>query len=158
MRFNKLTPVADVDRILTINPTTVRPEWSLKEVAQAFTTQPGNHVLCVVDEAGRLLGVIRARTLFEDLVGQLAPEGMLSEVRNLARAIDVSRVLAANTARDLMTAAISVKATDPVREAFIKMYQHGLEGMPIVDEEGCLVGYLDMAELLFAWVQAEPNE
>lgn len=158
MRFDKLTPVAEVDRLLKVDPTVVRPEWSLEEVAQAFTAKPGNHVLCVVGDEGRLLGVIRARTLFEDLVGRLAPEGLLAEVRNLARAIDVARTMNAQTARDLMTRPIAVRATDPVREAFIKMYHEVLEGMPIVDEADRLVGYLDMAELLFAWVQAEPAE
>jgi hypothetical protein len=41
-----------------------------------------------------------------------------------------------------------------VRIAFERMHEHKLNGLPIVDGDRRVVGYLDQLELLLVWVRA----
>jgi CBS-domain-containing membrane protein len=47
-----------------------------------------------------------------------------------------------------------VRRDETVRDAFERMHAAKLNGLPIVDEERRVVGYVDQLELLLVWVRA----
>jgi CBS domain-containing protein len=72
--------------------------------------------------------------------------------------------LGARTAADVMEPPISLRPDETAREAFRRLNDTGLAGLPVVDEQGRVEGYLDELELLLVWVEAtgrsrllEPN-
>ncbi len=76
------------------------------------------------------------------------PEEFLTEAHNLEdtlRYADLNRV---QTAAEAMRPAVSVFPTDLVKDAFHKMHDHQLSGLPIVDEQYRVTGYLSMHDLL----------
>ena len=48
---------------------------------------------------------------------------------------------------DLMQPALSVRASDPLRQAASQMLAHGLRALPVTDEVGRVVGLLDEDDL-----------
>ena len=61
---------------------------------------------------------------------------------------DALEFIGRKTAEDLMTSATYVKDTDTLKEAFVKMYEHDTEELPIVDDNNHLIGNIDIIELL----------
>ena len=148
------TPVAEADRLLATAPVVVPAGASLAEVAEAAVENPGCRVIAVVDADRRLIGVIPARVLVNDIFLKIVPEEFLGEIADLAGALKYAEHVRARTARDIMADRVSVRREDTVRDAFERMHHSRLNGLPITDAEGRVVGYLDQLELLLVWVRA----
>lgn len=142
------TPVKDVLPVLDLEPTIVEPETTLDEVAQAMQAHPSVHVACVVNEEGRLMGVLELRALADDLFFHIMPEEFLSESYDLEHAIDFARMSRMRTAADAMMPAVWVKEDEKVRDAFKRMHEHQLPGLPVVNDRYEVVGYVNLVELL----------
>ena len=52
------------------------------------------------------------------------------------------------TASDAMKPPIWVKATETCREAFRRMHDHRMPGLPVVDDRYHVLGYVNLLELL----------
>ncbi len=59
------------------------------------------------------------------------------------------------TARDAMTEPISVTMADTLSDAFEKMHHQQLSGLPVIDEAGKVIGYLDQLQVLSVWVMSQ---
>ena len=81
------TPVEVVVETLNLEPTIVHLDTPLDEVAQAMFAHPRVHVVCVVNDDGRLVGVLDLRTLADDFFFHIMPEEFLSEVTDLEHAM-----------------------------------------------------------------------
>ena len=104
------------------NPVTVSPDKPLFE-AKAEMNGHGISGLPVVDEAGRLVGIITRRDLrFHDKLDQPIADGMI---------------------RTVVTAREGVS----VEEARAKMIEHQVEKLPIVDHDGKLVGLMTLKDI-----------
>jgi CBS domain-containing protein len=146
--------VRDVARLLKgTDPVTVLGGDALREVAKASVAHPECGVLCVVDERNRLLGLIPVTQLVQDIFVKIVPEEFLSHIDHAAQALDYAERLGARTAADIMAKPISVRPDETVRDAFRKLHEFELAGLPVVDDEGRVTGYLDELELLLAWVE-----
>ena len=64
----------------------------------------------------------------------------------------------ARSARDLVQPAVYVTMGDSVREAFSRMHERRLEGLPVVDGEMRVVGYLDRLQLIRLWLRKRHRE
>ena len=69
-------------------------------------------------------------------------------------ALEYAQHIAARTAADIMIAPVSLRANETVRTAFERMHHSHLNGLPIVDDEKRVVGYLDQFELLLVWIRS----
>lgn len=141
-------PVERLLSILELKPTTVGPDDSLPEVAAKLLEHPETHVACVVNEEGRLVGVIRLETVASALYAQVMPEEFLQDMSDLQQALDYASHLKQRTARDAMEEPASVRPTDPIRAAFKEMHEHRLSGIPVVDDTNHIVGYINLLEIL----------
>jgi CBS domain-containing protein len=142
------TPVEEVTETLELRPTLVHPETPLDEVAKAMLAHPRVHVVCVVNEKGSLLGILDLRTLADDLFFHIMPEEFLSEVTDLDDALLFAEKSGMRTAADAMQEPLWVRRGETVQDAFKRMHEHGLPGLPAVDDRYHVVGYINLLELM----------
>lgn len=144
----------DVARLLKgTEPVKVLGRDALREVAKASVVHPECGVLCVVDEADHLLGLIPVSQLVQDIFVKIVPEEFLSHIDRAAQALEYAERLGARTAADIMIKPVSVRPDETVRDAFRKLHDFELAGLPVVDADDRVTGYLDELELLLAWVE-----
>jgi len=142
-----------VSRLLDLPPresAVVHPQDTLPVVAAAMADQPGNPLACVVNDEGRLVGLIRLETVVADLFMELMPEAFLGDLSELGDALQYAGRLTHRTAGDAMEPATSVKSTDTLRTAYKAMHSKHLSVIPAVDETHHVVGFVALANLLAA--------
>jgi CBS domain-containing protein len=142
------TPVREVVEILNLEPSIVHPDTPLDEVAQGMMDQCNVHVACVVAEDGRLVGLVGLRRLADDLFFHIMPEEFLSEVTDLEHAMQYADLSRMRTAADAMQQPVWVKGEETVKDAFKRMHEYHLSGLPVVDDLYHVVGYVNLLELL----------
>jgi CBS domain-containing protein len=148
------TTIAETDRLLRMEPVVVRTTASLRETAELAVRNTGCRVLAVVDDGERVVGVLPVRSLVNDVFLKLVPEEFLGEITDLDAVHKYAEHVGARTAGDVMLEPTSVRREDTVRTAFERMHEAKLNGIPITDDDGRVVGYIDQLELLLVWVQA----
>ncbi|MBN1657045.1 MAG: CBS domain-containing protein [Anaerolineae bacterium] len=144
---NRDTCVSVVDATLSLDPTIVRSDTPLDEVVQAMLAHPGVHVVCVVNDQGRLVGVLDLPALADDLFFHIMPEEFLSHVTDLDEAMHFAQMAGVRTAADAMREPVWVKRGETVKEAFKRMHKHKLQGLPVVDDLYHVIGYINLLEL-----------
>lgn len=149
------TPVAEVMQTLVLQPTLVRPEMPLDEVARVMLAHPGVHLVCVVEDGGRLLGVLDLRTLADDLFFHIMPEEFLSEMTDLDHVRQFAQMSGMRTVADAMRDPVWVKREETVKDAFKRMHEHGLPGLPVVDDRYHVIGYINLLELMAVCLDSE---
>jgi len=152
------TPVQEVDAILNLEPTIVRADTPLDKVAQAMLASPNVHVACVVNEDGRLVGLLGLRALADDLFFHILPEEFLSEATDLEHVMEFARKVSTRTAEDAMQEPVWVKVGETVKDAFKRMHDHRTSGLPLVDNRYHVVGYINLLELVAACVDEGNDE
>jgi len=149
------TPVEAVAAVLDLEPTIVGPDTPLDEVARAMLAHPNVHVACVVAEDGRLVGLIGLRSLADDFFFHIVPEEFMSEVTDLEHVMQFAEKSRMRTAADAMQEPVWVKRGETMKEAFKRMHEHGLSGVPVVDERYHVIGYVNLLELLAICLECE---
>ena len=69
-----------------------------------------------------------------------------------------SRLSRAATAAEMMSPPVYVHEHETIVDAFRKMREANLRGLPIVDAEMIVIGYLDLLELVLVWLRAEQRK
>lgn len=141
-------PVEEAVAILNLEPTIVHPDTPLDEIARIMLAHPSVHVLCVVADDGRLVGLLGLRMLADDIFFHIMPEEFLSEIHHLDEAIEFAKRSRMRTAADAMREPIWVKQGEKVKDAFKRMHEHRLSGIPVVDDQYHVVGYINLLELI----------
>ena len=141
-------PVEEAVAILNLEPTIVRPDTPLNETARLMLTHPRVHVVCVVADDGRLVGLLGLRALADDIFFHIMPEEFLKEISDLEEAMEYAERTRMRTASDAMCDPVWVKHGETVKDAFERMHEHRLSGLPVVDERYHVVGYINLLELI----------
>lgn len=147
------TTIDIVEDLLDIEPTIVSAETSLDDVARAMLAHPNVHVVSVVAENERLIGLLELSTLADDLFVHILPEEFLSEITDLEKLMDYASKTQVLTAGDAMRPPVWVKPDETVKEAFRRMHENKLPGLPVVDECYQVIGYVNLLELLSLCIQ-----
>lgn len=152
------TPVHQAMTLLDLEPVRVLQTSPLDQVAVAIQERPQVHVACVVNDEGRLVGLLSLRALADDLFFHIMPEEFLMESFNLDRAKDFAQKSRLRTAGDAMQPPVWVKKEDKVKDAFKRMHENQLPGLPVVNDRYQVVGYINLIELLLlCFKQADPT-
>ena len=151
------TPVELVDSIMDLEPTIVPGETLLDDVAHSMLAHPRVHVASVVAGDGRLIGLLELSGLADDLFFHILPEEFLSETTDLETLMAYAKKTRALTAKDAMIPPVWVKPGETVREAFKRMHENKLPGLPLVDERYQVIGYINLLELLSLCIQNKNN-
>lgn len=152
------TPVEIAAEILKQEPAIVGPDTPLDEVARVMLAHPKVQVVCVVNEEGRLIGLLDIRDLADDLFFHILPEEFLSEITDLEGVGQFAQKMTMRTAADAMQKPVWVKRQETVKEAFKRMHEHRLPGLPVVDDLYHVVGYVDLLELMAACLECGAEE
>jgi CBS domain-containing protein len=151
-RFSKRTSIAEVDHQLDIGPNVVHSSDDLLTVAHQAIGHPSTRVLAVVDSEERLVGILPVLRLVEEIVARAAPEDLLAEVTDLESAARFGRGVGARVAADLMSPPLWLTPQSSVADAFRAMKHGRYSGLPMIDEDGRVVGYIDLLELALAYL------
>jgi CBS domain-containing protein len=141
--------VADV---MTTEVFTVTPETSLKEVAELLTAL-GISGAPVVDAEKHVLGVVSEADILAKERRQAQPDTLH---RMLHRPPATNAKRAARTAGEAMTSpAVTITASRRVDVAAALMLDRQVNRLPVVDEQGTLVGIITRADLVRAFVHTD---
>jgi len=141
-------PIENVDDIMRLEPTIVGTKATLTEVAQEMLTHPSVHVACVVADDGRLVGLISLKILADDLFFHILPEEFIAESTDIEKTMsfaDKTRIL---TAEDAMSSPVWVKCGETVKDAFKRIHDNDLPGLPVVNDTYHVIGYINLLELI----------
>jgi CIC family chloride channel protein len=126
--FDVLTGVRVTDVVVRNRPyVTFTTRTHASEVTQRAATTAWQDVFPVLDEGGKLVGIILSDIL-----------------RTMAANPDIGEFAIAH---DLMVPPVCVRDTDDLQRALEAILEHGLREIVVVDEEGRIVGFLDEAEI-----------
>jgi CBS domain-containing protein len=142
-----------VTDIMTRDVVTVAPGTSIKAVARLLVDRRISGVP-VVDEDGTVLGVVSEGDI---LVKEHEGHGPASLLGHLLDWDEAERLKhTARDAADAMTSpAVTIRPARPVHEAAGKMLDRGVNRLPVVDDNGRLVGIVTRADLVRAFVRSD---
>ena len=126
-------------------------ETPLGQLPDLLAEHRAYHTIGVVDSSGVLAGIIPVPLVIQDLLFDVMPEELLSDLLEPGRAASLTRELHARTAGELMHPPIAVPADATLREAVHILHHAELQGAPVVDEAGRVTGYLDLLDIMLAW-------
>jgi len=139
-----------VEEVMTRDVATVAPQAQLRVVAEILARR-GISGVPVVD-GGRVLGVVSEADIVEKEAIELQPA-------RFARLLGRGRVgakKAARTAQEAMTSpAVTVAPHLDVARAARLMVERSINRLPVVTEDGALVGIVSRADLVRAFVRPE---
>ncbi|NGN62468.1 CBS domain-containing protein [Streptomyces sp. A7024] len=146
-----------IGNVMTSDVVTVQLSTPFKEVARLLQSH-GISGLPVVDDDEQVLGVISETDLMLRQAEQ--PDPYAPPRRRLPRITSRARraygKARAQTAEQLMSKpAITVRPGDTVTQAARTMTEHGVERLPVVDEESRLIGIVTRRDLLQVFVRPD---
>lgn len=143
-----------VKEVMSRDPVTIDPEAPLGTAMDVMRRKRIRH-LPVVDDAGRLLGIITDRDLrqatFAPALAEHLSLGAQRRLRGIGQALEDLRVKHAMT--------WVVVTTDPeatIARAAVVMFERRIGSLPVV-EDGKLVGILTERDLLLALARELPD-
>ena len=143
-----------VKEVMTRDPITIDPEASLGTAMDVMRRKRIRH-LPVIDDAGRLLGIITDRDLrqatFAPALAEHLSLGAQRHLRGIGQTLEDLRVKHAMT--------WVVVTTDPqatIARAAVMMFERRIGSLPVV-EDGKLVGILTERDLLLALARELPD-
>jgi CBS domain-containing protein len=142
-----------VQDVMTKEVRTVEPDTSLKEVARVLM-ELGISGLPVVD-GGKVVGVVsEADILVKERAINPARHGLVGMFHS--EGVDVGEKLRALTAGEAMTSpAITITPARPVSEAAGRMIDSRINRLPVVTDDGVLIGIVTRADLVRAFVRPD---
>ncbi len=135
--------VRDAYRTIVTKPITISKNMGLHEVVDRVLADPRTRSAYVLDEKGRLVGMIGLSQMLHAVHGSLA---LFEKGRQQAPVS--KRVRLPFSVEEYMVKPVTVCEDDRLLGALDKMMKHGLEDLPVVDEDNSLVGELNGFEIL----------
>lgn len=143
----KTIKVADIYKTSDMRALVVPAEMPLADAIARFATDLELRGLFIVDETGRLAGVLSAQDILNWVRLELAmpPQTQapaMAQVRRLVMAETVGHLAASGSAET------AVSTHDSLADALDKMTRHNLTDIPVVDEAGRIINDLRLSEIL----------
>lgn len=138
--------------LMTTDVVTVRPTETIKEAARLMVA---NRIsgLPVVDDKGALTGIVTEADFLERELDKEAPSGGLlgavfGQESSHSEAVSVGEVMSTNV--------VTVAPDATLAEAARVLAANGVKRLPIVDQEGLVIGIISRADIVAAF--ARPDE
>jgi CBS domain-containing protein len=144
-----------ISDLMTHDVSTVTPETPLKEAA-AVLARRGISGLPVVDPDGLVVGVLSEADVVVKQSGPREQHGGLFAWLVEQPDPTLPAKLEATTAGEAMTSpAVTISPQRPVREAALRMLDADVNRLPVVDEDGRLVGIVSRGDLVRAFTRSD---
>lgn len=119
---------------------TVAPDCSLEEAMHQMLAEPCLRDIYVVSEDGRLIGHLSHKKLAQTLLAEHRPVHTRRQI--------IERV-AGGTARELMDSEfVHARPDEELDDVLHSQLEHDIEDLPVIDEEGVLLGVVNMSTVL----------
>jgi len=123
---------------------------SLAQVVATILENPGFHDVCVVNDAGLLLGVINIKHLFRTVFSHHADPNLMTR--------QLIALVSSETAGHIMvTDPWVARETDTLGSAIKKMVRHNLGELPVVDEKKRLLGSISVRLVFDIWLKGRKD-
>lgn len=144
----------NVSAVMTARPVVATQATGFKEIA-GLLAEYRISALPVVDDVGRLLGVVsEADLLLKEALGLGVKHHLVESSRRRREYVKAEALLAA----DLMTSpAVTIGADAPIVEAARLMHDKAVKRLPVVDEEGRVVGIVTRGDLLKVFLRSDSS-
>jgi CBS domain-containing protein len=130
--------------VMTTCVVAARKDASYKDMA-AMLRSSRISAFPVVDDAGRVIGVVSEADLLVKEAVQADGTSLLAALRHVREEDKAAGI----TAGDLMTRpAITIGPDAPVEEAARRMYDRGVKRLPVVNDAGRLIGIISRVDVL----------
>ncbi len=143
-----------VEDVMTKDVRTIPPEATLKAVANVLTDARISG-LPVVGASGEVVGVVSEGDILRKEKGpDEPPRGVVGWF--FAEPPEVREKLAARVVGEAMSSpAITIEPWQPVQRAAAMMIDHGVNRLPVVNDDGRLVGIVTRKDLVRAFVRTD---
>jgi len=119
----------------------VAQDTLIKDMVKRFKEHPPIHHICVVDESGKLKGIINRKKIFQTVFSHHVPAD--------SRVTQLYNLLTAEKADDLMISNVITVAEDEEINAVIKkMIAHDLFEIPVANKAMHVLGFLTSNQIL----------
>lgn len=135
--------VADVHETMVGKPALVYENALLKDAVEAMTVNHISRKVYVIDSEGKLLGMISLETLLKQVgyrVG-VRETGVISFLKF------VTGIFKGNVT-EFMEKPVTITNEHKVLDALKKMVEYHLNDLPVIDENGKIIGELNSLEIL----------
>jgi len=135
--------VKDAYRLIVSDPIVVSRGMGLHDVVDRVLADPRTRSAYVIDDKNRLVGMIGLTQMLAAVQGSLS----LFE-KGRQKPVTKKRAPLPFSVEEYMVKPVTVTEDDRLLSALDKMMRHGLEDLPVVDENDALVGELNGFEIL----------
>ena len=142
------TPVSEIIQVLTLKPSIVRVDTPVREVMAALLTNPGLPVAFVINNEERLMGIINITTLAEAVMAPVMPEAFIDTPGGYEKALKFADRNHEWMAADFMVESLYVFMDESLEQAYQRMQTQHLSGLPVVDKNYRVKGYVTLLELM----------
>jgi len=126
----------------------VTEKAELVTILREFINNPSLHHVCVVDEGGKLLGLINRKRLFKAVFSHhVAPDTMINKLLLFHDA---------QTSGDIMlTHILTATEDDSIDDVIRLMIEHNIRELPIIGPKGKVIGFLTVLIIMQAWLREQ---
>ena len=139
--------VEDCVSRLAIEPVISHAADDLLAAVRQAAAQPQTRVVGVVDQDGRLVGIVPIVRLVEAVIARVSPEWLLADIAGVDDVARFGEEVEARTVGDVMLEPAAVTLTTSISAAFRLMHERRISGVYVVDDAGRPIGYMDLLEL-----------
>jgi CBS-domain-containing membrane protein len=127
----------------------VAEQDQISQVVVKIAKDKETMLACVLDEEGRLKGIITPKEVLRAV--EIREFGTIR--RPFFEGPEILRVLSSKYAKDIMSPPVSVKPEDGVDKAIDIMLDKGFYEVPVVDEQGKMVGVINYFSIITSSVE-----
>jgi hypothetical protein len=131
-------------------PILVRMDQPLPEVLASFIDSPNECIACVINSEERLMGLIEVQTLADMMFIPVMPEEYIENPAGYENAIKYADPSKIPVAAEIIHDPVYIHPEDDLEKAFHLMKEHNLPGLPVVDKNYRVQGFITMLQLLGA--------
>ncbi|MFA9557517.1 CBS domain-containing protein [Evansella sp. AB-rgal1] len=137
--------VEEVYKKISKSPSLILDTFPTKDIGKEFQQMnPVKRSIYVIDQTGKLMGIITIR----DLLKSISIQKNLTNSSSFKKSSIYYSVAENSFARDIMRSPIFVMLDDPLEVALQRMIQHGIEDIPVIDKANKVIGDLNAYEMI----------
>jgi CBS domain-containing protein len=141
-----------VKDVMTTDVAAVRETAGYKDIL-AVMRQRHVSAVPVLDSAGHLAGVVSEADL---LLKEIGTEALAGHLISTGRRAEQAKASGVTAAKLMSTPAVAIGPEESVATAARRMHDHRVKRLPVVDEEGRLIGIVSRVDVLSVF--ARPDE
>jgi len=123
----------------------ISPDAKIAAIVDAFVCAPDLHHVCIVNEEGRLLGLLNRKRLFKSIFSHhIAADSRISSLLQLHTAEISSDIM--------ITDIVTTTESEEIDAVIARMIEKNIREVPVMDENGSVIGFLTLLMLMKKWL------